>query len=279
MKSSVNRRAILESDLVLTSMGIETKIERRLFEWRLLTLEALATHARVQLDIYYQENRKQHRPYAVLPTIGVGYRGALGYLLVIWSIFVIDQLFSLGNTGVLSATGVQHGAWWLAITALTLHAGIGHIVANSVTGALFGYATGRYLGDGLAWFLITVSGTIANLINASFRSDSFYAIGASTACFAAAGILCGFTWRRNFIKGAGARLNYLPIAGAIGLFVFMGTSGENTDIGGHLLGLLVGLIIGAFVARYDVRRLGKSGQRLCVAAAMGLVGFAWFTAI
>ena len=278
VKSSVSRRAILESDLVLTSMGIETRIERRLFEWRLLTLEALATHARVQLDLYYQENRQRQRPYTIYPTLGAGYYGAVVYLCVIWLFFLIDQASFLGRTGVLSAAAVDEGAWWLTVTALTLHANLSHIVANSVTGALFGYATGRYLGDGFAWFLILVSGAIGNLLNAWMRPDTFYAIGASTACFAAAGVLCGFTWRKSFVKGASARFNYLPIAGAVALFVFMGMEGENTDVVGHLMGLAVGLVVGAVIGGYDVRRLGSSGQKLSAIAAIGLLTVSWIFA-
>lgn len=279
MKSSVSRRSILESELVLTSMGIETRIERRLFEWRLLTLEALATHARVQLDLYYKENKRRQRPYTIYPTLGVGYYGALAYLAVIWLFFLVDNANFIGRSGVLSAAAVNDGAWWLTVTALTLHANISHIVANSVTGALFGYATGRYLGDGFAWFLILVSGAFGNLLNAWVRPDTFYAIGASTACFAAAGVLCGFTWRKSFVKGASARFNYMPIVGAIALFVFMGTEGENTDVVGHLMGLGAGLGAGAIVGGFDVRRLGSSGQTLCGAAAVGLLVISWILAL
>ncbi len=275
VKSSVSRRSILESDLVLTSMGIETRIERRLFEWRLLTLEALATHARIQLDLYYKENKQRQRPYTIYPTLGAGYYGALVYLSVIWLFFLFDQANLFGRTGVLSAAAVDEGAWWLTVTALTLHANLSHIVANSVTGALFGYATGRYLGDGFAWLLILVSGAFGNLLNALMRPDTFYAIGASTACFAAAGVLCGFTWRKSFVKGASARFNYLPIAGAIALFVFMGMEGENTDVVGHLMGLAVGLAVGAVIGGYDVKRLGSSGQKLSAIAAIGLLVVSW----
>ena len=279
VKSSVSRRSILESDLVLTSMGIETRIERRLFEWRLLTLDALATHARVQLDLYYKENKQRQRPYTIYPTLGAGYYGALVYLCVIWLFFLIDQANLIGRSGVLSAAAVDDGAWWLTVTALTLHANLSHIVANSVTGALFGYATGRYLGDGFAWFLILVSGAFGNLLNALMRPDTFYAIGASTACFAAAGVLCGFTWRKSFVKGASARFNYLPIVGAIALFVFMGMEGENTDVVGHLMGLAVGLGVGALVGSYDIRRLGSSGQKLSAIAAIGLLTISWVFAL
>ena len=281
VKSSVSRRAILESDLVLTSMGIDTRIERRMFEWRLLTLVAMASHARNQLDLYYKENKQRQRPLVLYPTMGKGYIGALAYLFVIWLFFLLDNLGLLGGmrSGVLSAAAVDEGAWWLTITALTLHADIGHIMANSVSGGLFGYVAGRYLGDGFAWFLILASGALGNLLNAWVRPDTFFAIGASTACFAAAGLVCGFTWRKSFVKGASARLNYMPIVGAIALFVFMGMEGENTDVVGHLMGLTVGLLVGALVGGYDVRRLGQSGQKLSAILAIATLLAAWMLAL
>lgn len=281
VKSSVSRRAILESDLVLTSVGIETRIERRLFEWRLMTLQIVAAHARVQLELYYKENKKRTRPHAIYPTLGTGYKGAAAYLCVIWAIFAADNLRLLGgiDTGVLSAAAVDNGAWWLTITALTLHANIGHIMANSVSGALFGYVAGRYLGDGFAWLVILLSGAVGNFLNAMVRPDNFFAIGASTACFAAAGVVCGFTWRRSYVKGASARFNYLPIVAAIALFVFMGLEGENTDVVGHLMGLVVGLGAGVLVGGQDVRRLGESGQTLSGLGALGLIGLAWSFAL
>ena len=278
VKSSVSRRSILESELVLTSMGIDTRIEKRFWEWRLMTPVAFATHARIQLDLYYKENRTQDRPRAIYPTLGSGIKGVIAYLMVIWFAFFMDMAGLLGgrHAGALSIDAVNNGAWWLTLTALTLHADLTHILANSLSGSVFGFVAARYLGDGFAWFLILLSGALGNFLNAWLRDDLFYSIGASTACFAAAGIVCGFTWRKSYVKGAGVRLNYLPIAGAIFLFVFMGMEGENTDVLGHLCGLVVGLCVGIFVGRLDLRRLGRTGQHLSIIATACLLLVAWF---
>lgn len=281
VKSSVSRRTILESDLVLTSMGINTRIERRLFEWRLLTLVPMASQARIQLDLYYNENRPVSRKHEIYPVLGNGFSGVVGYLAVIWIFYILDWLAILGgrHAGALSGLAAQNNEWWLTITALTLHADLTHIVSNSVSGGLFGFVASRYLGNGLAWFLILLCGAVANYLNALIRTEAFYAIGASTAIFAAAGIVCGFTWRKSYIKGASARLNYLPIAGAIFLFVFMGMEGENTDILGHLCGLVVGLIMGIWVGGLNVKLAGKMGQRIFAYASLCLIGLAWLFAV
>ena len=79
---------------------------------------------------------------------------------------------------------------WRLTTALTLHADLGHIVANSVFGGLFGLLGRPHLGTGVAWFCIVLGGTLGNALNALARPDEFASIGASTATFAAVG-LCG----------------------------------------------------------------------------------------
>lgn len=274
VKSSVRRGAVLESELVLQSMGINTRIERRLFEWRLLTLTPLATHARIQLDLYYKENRHQDRPHAVFPQIGKGYIGVCCYLAIIWVFFLYQGISDIKEIGLMSTVDVRQGAWFLTITPLMLHADVAHIVANSVSGSLFGFAVGRFLGDRFAWLLIVLSAGIANWISSHIQED-IYVIGASTACFAAAGLLCGYSWRRGYVEGASVRLNYLPIVGAIALFVFMGMDGENTDVIGHFCGLAVGLCMGILVSRFDIRRLGKLGQQWSGWITLIFIGLCW----
>lgn len=281
VKSSISRRTILESDLVLTSMGIETRIDRRLFEWRLMTMMPMATQARIQLDLYYKENRQQSRPHEIYPTLGGGVKGVVAYLTVIWLFYIMDSAGVLGggHVGALSTQAVSNGAWWLTLTALTLHADLTHILANSASGSLFGFVAARYLGDGFAWFLIVLCGALGNLLNAWIRDDAFYAIGASTAVFAAAGIVCGYTWRKSYVRGASARFNYLPIAGAIFLFVFMGMEGANTDVLGHLCGLVVGLLGGIFVGGKDLKKLGSVGQKISTFSTIALIVIAWVFAL
>ena len=43
----------------------------------------------------------------------------------------------------------MHGAWWRAVTALTLHADVWHVVGNAVASLVFVSAIGRWLGSGL----------------------------------------------------------------------------------------------------------------------------------
>ena len=281
VKSSVSRKTILEADLVLNSMGISTRVEKGLFEWRLLTRSGVASHARFQLDLYYRENKDVPREHEVLPTLGGGFLGVGIYLAVLWLFFLIDHsgmIVGFG-TGALLPSAVQDGAWWLTITALTLHVDLAHIVANSVSGGFFGYILSRYLGNGFAWLMMLVCGAIGNFFNAWIRSEDVYVLGASTACFAGAGLIAGFVWRKSFIRGASVRLNYLPIAAAVGIFIFMGVSGEGTDVLGHLMGLVAGLVGGAILGLTDLRRLGKSGQKVSAYLCIVILVGAWYMVV
>ena len=278
VKTARSSRAMSEFELVLTAIGIEFRTSRTLLGWQLFTHVVTAETAKRQLDLYTKENAVVYRKSITIVTIDNGLKGVVGYLAVIWSVWFADVsgISTPGiSMGVLHAGSVVAGEWWLTITALTLHADFGHIASNSLFGGVFGLIAGRYYGSGLAWLLILLSGAFGNYINSAVQDDAFRALGASTAAFAAAGLISGHSWRRTYIQGAGFRLNFLPIAGAIGIFIFAGISGDNVDIVGHLMGLVVGIAVGMGIANIDFRRLGNSGQFLAGIFAMLLVIYAW----
>ncbi len=282
IRVSLSHRAISELQLVLTSVGIESKISRSIYGWKLYTYESWVSVAEHQLKIYRKENQPLAEPTPI-PVIDKGWWGVIGYLLVIWGVPALDQLgvFSdaLQYQGVMAVEFVNAGEWWRTITALTLHADIGHLLANTFSGIFIGMICGRYFGSGFAWFLIVFCGAIGNELNASVQPDTFRSVGASTALFGGAGLAIGIAWRRNFVQGGSARLNYLPLASAVALFAFVGIGGENTDIFAHLTGLATGLAVGTAIASFDARRLGISGQWILGILTIITVFFAWNLAI
>ncbi|MBV7281893.1 rhomboid family intramembrane serine protease [Corynebacterium sp. TAE3-ERU30] len=72
---------------------------------------------------------------------GTGLRIALGYVLVIWAVFVVQQMGILN----LSWFGIHPrdtSTLWHVATWSFLHANLDHLIGNTVTGALFAFLVG-----------------------------------------------------------------------------------------------------------------------------------------
>ena len=275
-----SRNPIYEWSLVLTAVSIDNEVELVGDTWSLWVHPEQAADAEAQLDQYDGENRPVRvRRGAPLLTIDSGWPGVAGYLLVIWALPAFASFGLLDASwraqGHMQAGLVADGEWWRTVTALTLHADLGHIVANSLFGALFGLFVGRYLGSGFGWLLILVSGALGNALNAWLRPEAFNSIGASTATFAALALGAAFVWRRGYFRGGGVRRSFAPIFAGIALLAFTGVGGGRTDVLAHFAGFAAGLCAGLLAAGFDIRRLGKSGQYISAVLALGLLVVAW----
>ena len=79
------------------------------------------------------------------------------------------------------------GEWWRAVTALTLHADLAHVLANAVAIAIFLGAVARRLGPALATWLALAAGVAGNVLTALVAGGGHVSLGASTAVFGALG--------------------------------------------------------------------------------------------
>jgi rhomboid protease GluP len=278
-----SRGSLNELALVLTAVGVAHRIDFDGHDWCLWVALDDVEYANSELARYQQENRPPSSAGPVPVVIDSGWLGVLGYLLVIWSLPWFENQTALGvdwrDAGVMDAARVGAGEWWRAVTALTLHGDIGHLVGNSLFGAVFGLFVGRHLGSGLGWLLVLAGGVLGNLANASIQPDGFRSLGASTATFAALALVGAFVWRRGYLRGAGWRRRLAPVFGGIALLAYTGFGGENTDVVAHVTGFVSGLLLGIGAAAVDIRRLGVSGQVLCGVAALALIGAAWSRAL
>ncbi len=278
-----DRRALERASLVLTAIDIDNDIEPAIepaaAQWCLWVPTALAHRAVVELETYSNENRPRHalRPH-VIP-IDNGWIGVICYLLIIWLLPSLEAAATFGwhwrSIGAMDAGRVMDGEWWRTITALTLHADLGHLMANSLFGALFGLFVGRHLGSGLGWLLVLVSGALGNVLDASLQAADFHAIGASTATFGSIGLVAAFVWQRGYYRAVDWRRSFAPLFAAVALLAFLGVEGENIDVVAHLAGFAAGIACGLAVAPFDVRRLGATVQILCGIAAIAFVASAW----
>lgn len=288
VQEAADRRGLAESALVLTARGIvshEVDVDGR---WCLLVRADRAASAHAELAAYLRENAPRP-PATVLPTAAGVWYGIAGYLLVIWQHPLLEGFGIYGGSaryaGRLAAGLVRDGEWWRTITALTLHADLGHIVANSAFGMLFGLLLGRHIGAGVGWLLVLLAAAVANAINAWLQPEAFASIGASTATFAALGIVAAYTFRHGHIRDAEFKRRVGPLFAALCLLVFTGlgdaeSDNDRTDVSAHVLGLLCGGVAGTLAGcSRNLHRIGTRGQLAAGGGAVLIIAIAWLLAL
>lgn len=130
-----------------------------------------------------------------------------------------------------------------AITALFLHADGKHLLGNLAGLIIFAAPLLSITGFGSGPFLLLLTGTCGNLINAFAYRTAHLSIGASTAVMGAAGLLVAHQMLSRKHK---LSLNTLMplISGAVLVSLF--SQGENTDVWAHVFGFLSGICCGLF---------------------------------
>lgn len=279
---SRNRRACADRALVLESTGIPYQIVEDLSSCALVVPAENSPQAMTELRLYDEENppRQSKSVQSVKPQNAAP--GVIAYLAVIVAIAWFEGLSLFGQdwmgAGRVDGILVRAGEWWRTVTALTLHSGLRHLAGNIVFGAFFGYFAGRLLGSGVAWAAIVVSGATGNLLNTLLLESTHRAIGASTAVFAALGILAGFVWRARLMSQERWPYRVGPIVGGFALLMYTGTGDANTDIGAHLMGFLCGLASGVVLTRWRDRLTDRRWQLAGTATAAVLLIGAWISA-
>ncbi len=147
------------------------------------------------------------------------------------------------------------GEWSRCVTALFVHADVGHLAANGFFALLFCRFLGNRTGAGLALLLTLAGGSLANGLSVFLRESYVLSVGFSTALFASVGALSGFVSRRSK-PGA-----LLPLAAGAALLALLGTEGENTDYTAHLCGLVCGMTLGFLAAWAAEKRPALLGAR------------------
>ncbi len=183
------------------------------------------------------------------------------------------------KAGALNSQAVmEQGQWWRLLTALTLHADLGHLVGNCVIGGVMAQLLCKLLGSGTAWLAMLLTAAFANFLNIALRTEPHYSVGFSTAVFSAIGIFCG----RQIMGGAFVRQLLLPLGAGIGLLAMLGAGNEGgrTDLGAHLFGLACGLGSGFVLRLAKLDQQGRHAltQRLLLAAAVALLAGSWLQA-
>lgn len=165
------------------------------------------------------------------------------------------------NVGVADASRIRAGEWWRAMTAMTLHADVMHLLGNVVASVIFIGAAGRWLGAGVAAAGILVAGTGANVLTAWVERSDHLSVGASTATFAGLGLVVGLQVVRRWRGGGVIRRRAWVAAGAGFALLAMLGMGAKADVFAHAFGLGLGTLLGIGAGIAD-----RTGARLTTAA-------------
>jgi membrane associated rhomboid family serine protease len=269
--------------LVLTAAAIAHRVDERDGRFTIVVGAGDEARAAAALAGFDEEGAPEVIPPA--PDRGrspLGVLAAMGFA----AMFLVTGTRAGGSrwfdAGAASAELIAKGAWWRAITALTLHADLLHLAGNVVASLIFISAVGRWLGTGLGAILILLAATAANLLTAAVHRTAFVSVGSSTATFAALGFVVGLQVVRRLRLRTRRGYAWLPLGAGLALYAMLGV-GPDADRYAHLFGLGMGAVLGLGAAGLELGRgwrpPGPIVQALLGAIALGAIVLAWALAL
>lgn len=287
------RRPSEERAFVLTAVGIASEVE-----WDgsafVVRVESVArAHAEHHLWQYEQERR---RPAPVDPPFTPqpgAWHGSLFYvaLLLLVPFAVAQGWFAVDayKAGVMDPERMQAGEWWRAVTALTLHWDASHLLGNIGSGSLLGFSAAQVWGNARAWLLILLAGVLANLTEGLLATANYVSAGASTAVFAALGLVAAHAWRTRRQSAPSPMRRWAPLIAGVAMLGFFGAGAQepgmfaeadSTNVLSHALGFAAGVLCGVLAAsRRGASLLQRVPVWLAVMAAPALIAIAWTLAL
>lgn len=245
---ALSRKEYREIELLFLSRAIPFTTEKSGASGRFfvpLTYHSFALH---EIQQYHQENRNW--PPVVTADKGVLFRFSpihLGMVMLLmifhWWLARAPQYSVWMDSGMLAVDQVLAGDWQRTVTALTLHVDTTHLISNILGLLVFVGGVHQFTGVGVSWLLVLTAGALGNGFTACFYQDAHNAVGASTAVFAAVGLLGAFGVRRYLLQKAFRRRFFVPLLAALGLFAMLGTN-PDSDVMAHLFGLGSGILVG-----------------------------------
>ncbi len=275
----------ISCSLVLSAVGISHKLSQTAEDLFLQVTADNLHAARFQIHEYQNENRnwppkpvtstENFTPLLQPPTLLL-----LGCLALLYSVtgpWSAHSIWFIQGAGDAEAI-LQKGEYYRLITALTLHADTVHLLGNCLFGGFLFHFFCRLTGNGLGLFAILFTATLANYLNVVLHGSHHLFVGFSTAVFAIIGMLSMIS--REYRTGK-RYLRILPFMAGAALLAMIGSSGERTDLGAHLFGLLCGLVSGWFLGRPSLMKLRESMlfQSILFCFSAGILFAAWKVAL
>jgi hypothetical protein len=177
------RAAAEHHALVLVSGGIDCRLAPQIEGGlALMVPPEHAWRARFELARYAEENRQQGRPALPLRPLAAGLEGVLVYCAVLFFLYGAPRRHAFSwdwwAAGTAQAGLITDGEWWRTVTALGLHADVGHRASNLFFGSVLGLLLAQALGSGFAWLAILLAGGLGNALGALLQPATHAAVGA-----------------------------------------------------------------------------------------------------
>jgi len=247
LRQTPDRRRAEAFALGLDAAAIDSRLELRDGEWRVLVGEADAQAASQALEGFDAEVDAMAVVQLPQPPVPQSWLGAfvaivlLGGYLITGPVDAQNHWFDLGAA--LSGK-ILAGQLYRTVTALTLHAHFAHVFGNAVVAFILLGAIGQALGPGVASLLTLLAGAGGNWATAAWYGPGHASLGASTAIFGALGLLTApGSWRRTSRWPA-----WVAVGASLALLGMLGSSRES-DVVAHLFGWLAGIVLGLLVGR------------------------------
>lgn len=280
---SRNRQSCADRALVLASIQIPHQIIDDGGSCAIVVPASFSPQAANELQLYDEENPPVVRKTRPRIDYHDAVPGLVGYVLIICMVAgMAGYSFFQSNwfvAGRVDGELIRNGEIWRLFTALTLHSGVKHLLSNIVFGVFFGLFAGRLLGSGIAWLSIVLAAATGNAFNTLLLDSAHRSIGASTAVFAALGVVAGYVWFGKLMSQERWSNRYGPVVGGLALLMYTGTGGPNTDIGAHFFGFVCGFGAGLILIRLGTIEKHSRAQLAAGALATGLIAGSWLIAL
>lgn len=257
------------------------------YENRFLLIVSSPEADRLRKELLISESFNHHWPPVPfeLPIQKSSLRPTIVAVVILIICFALQSTYPyLKDIGLNSKQGIlQNLEWWRALTAVSLHADLGHLAGNLLGLSLFSYFASRYLGSGLAWASILLVSILANATNSIISShEDFRSLGASTAVFAALGLISGVPVGGYFKdrKPILSRDWIIPFFSGCVLFSWMGGGDFPTDVTGHALSFAYGSVLAIMFSWIGLQsNLAKPTQTILLYSSLSAFILSWTWAL
>ena len=143
---------------------------------------------------------------------------------------------NLIDFGALSAPLIVDGEYWRLFTAMFLHAGVMHILANSLSLFIFGQIVERTHGHARFALIYLLAGLFGSVASLTLNSTGV-GVGASGAVFGIVGALAAYFVANRRVMGDLGRQNLVGLLVLVGINVVFGLTAPGIDNWAHMGGL------------------------------------------